>query len=107
MQFQSQAGDIASNILRREGGVRRGYGIRSLRLRNQQICPWTECSGSLVYRRGFWERLCVLYVLLHVMGVKGRIMRSSREETQPWTLDSITDNIDVLLPDSKLIIGGD
>lgn len=104
MQFQSESGDTASNILYREGGVRRGYGFRSLRLRNQKTFPGTEYPGSVVYRQGFWERLCVLCVLLHAVGVKGRIMRSSREETQPWTLYSITDKIDVLLTDSKVIL---
>jgi hypothetical protein len=59
-------GRLNANILLRERRVRRGYGFRSLRLRNQQTYPWTCCSGSLVYRQGFWERLCILYLLLHV-----------------------------------------
>jgi hypothetical protein len=93
MQCQVCTGEINADTLYREGGIRRGYGFRSLRLRNQQRCPWTYCSGSLVDRQGFWERLCVLYLLLHVMGVKGRIIQSSREGTQPCTLDSSVETI--------------
>lgn len=79
--------NAVANILCRQGRVRRRYGLRSFRLRNQPTL-WKRCSGLLVYRQSFWKVLCGLDLFLHAMGVKGRFLRSSREGIHPWTLDS-------------------
>lgn len=76
-----------ANTMDREGRVRRGYGFRSFRLKNQPTSSWNCCSGLLPYRPGFWKGLCGLNLLFHVMRVKGRIW-SSREGIQPCTLDN-------------------
>jgi hypothetical protein len=50
-----------TDIIGREGRVRRGYGFRSFRLSGQLRSSWIRCSRlANTCNQGFWEELCGL-----------------------------------------------
>jgi len=52
-----------TDIIYREGRVRRGYGFRSFRLSNLLTLWWTLCSRLAdKWYQGFWKKLCGLYL---------------------------------------------
>ena len=93
MRFRCFVGRVKANTLHREGRIRRGHGFRSLRLRNKPKYSWTCRSGLQVYRQSFWERLCNPYLLLHVFGVKARVIRSPHKREQSGRQNSTVETI--------------
>jgi hypothetical protein len=52
---------VHTDIIYREGRVRRGYGFRSFRLSGQLLSSWIRCSRlANTCNQGFWEELCGL-----------------------------------------------
>ncbi len=63
---------VVTNEFHREGGVRRGYGFRSLRLSNQNSSSRKPCSRYFTTNvQGFWEELCGLCQLFARHGNTG------------------------------------
>lgn len=79
--FQENAGHLL--ILYRKGRVRRGYGIRSLRLECQFTTVMDSCSRYAgIYGQGFWKGLCGLGLSFachgnNGIGIYGLLMRMS------------------------------
>lgn len=64
---------ISTNVKNREGGIRRGYGFRSLRLSSQHTSPWIlHIRYSNESGQGFWEKLCELFCHLHIISIRLR-----------------------------------
>jgi hypothetical protein len=61
-----------TNLLYREGRVRRGYGLRSLRLNGQYMSSWirwSRCASTIGH--GFRKKLCVLGLSFAYHGSRG------------------------------------
>ncbi len=53
--------EYSANTLYREGGVRRRYGFRSFRLKNQPLSQTNPALGLLkINAQGYWKGLCGL-----------------------------------------------
>ncbi len=60
--------EMVADSCYREGGVRRGYGLRSFRLNGQSMCIWKRRSRYFnMNGRGLWKELCELGRSLQIM----------------------------------------
>ncbi len=67
-----RANKSEANSYHREGGVRRGYGLRSFRLNNQFVSSWIRALSVPSNGQGSWKELCGLGHLFAYRGCKGR-----------------------------------